>query len=128
MPAWGWAAHRKQTIPSARQGSFPAASQLPATDCAYLLRLGAESRLVSLNKTTQRPSVTLPGIDTTIDSPHPSQPGTAQISIENADGLVREIRIENSLQDKDGGDVSLKPGARVQVTINAEQPATIAKA
>jgi hypothetical protein len=60
-------------------------------------------------------------------SPHQNEPEKAQIAIEGADDLYRAIRIENALNDGKGDEVSLKPGARVKVTIKAERPATIAK-
>ena len=34
--------------------------------------------------------------------------------------LYKEIRVENKLQDGDGNEVSLKPGAQVEVTIEAD--------
>ena len=73
----------------------------------------------------ERPSVTLPGtVEKIIPSPHPSEPEKAQIGIEGADELYREIRVENSLQDENGNEVALKPGAQVEVTIEAEVSAT----
>jgi hypothetical protein len=77
---------------------------------------------------TQPPSVILSGIvETIIESPHPGEPEKAQIAIEDTDGLRQEIRIENMLMDENGGEVSLKPGATVQVTIKVERPPAIAK-
>jgi hypothetical protein len=38
--------------------------------------------------------------------------------------LYREIRVENALNDEHGNEVSLKPGAEVQVTIEADADAT----
>ena len=76
----------------------------------------------------QRSDIILPGIvETILESPLPNKPEKAQIAIEGADDLYREIRIENTLQDENGGEVSLKPGARVKVTVKAERPATFAK-
>jgi hypothetical protein len=76
----------------------------------------------------QRPNTILSGIvETVIESPHQNEPEKAQIAIEGADDLYRAIRIENALNDGKGDEVSLKPGARVKVTIKAERPATIAK-
>ena len=49
----------------------------------------------------------------------------AEIEIEEADPLYREIRIENSLQSEDGAKVSLKPGAEVNVVLEAEAGATV---
>jgi hypothetical protein len=51
----------------------------------------------------------------------------AQISVEDAEHLYREIRVDNTLQDENGKKVSLKPGAQVQVTIEAEKDATVPK-
>jgi len=48
----------------------------------------------------------------------------AQIAVEGADHLYREIRVDNELQDENGKTVSLKPGAHVEVTIEAEREAT----
>lgn len=77
---------------------------------------------------TQRLSTTLSGIvETIIESPNPNEPEKAQIAIAGADDLYREIRVENTLKDENGGEVSLKPGAQMKVTIKAERPAAIAK-
>jgi hypothetical protein len=43
----------------------------------------------------------------------------AEIAIEGADHLYREIRIENTLTKESGQEVHLKPGAKVNVTIKA---------
>ena len=47
--------------------------------------------------------------------------------MEGAEDLYREIRIDNSLKDKNGHEVSLKEGAHVQVTVEAEPSETIPK-
>ena len=47
-----------------------------------------------------------------------------QIAVEGADNLYRELRIENTLIDENGEKVSLKQGAEVEVTIEAEPDAT----
>jgi hypothetical protein len=76
-----------------------------------------------------KPSVTLPGTVEKIIAPaHPSQREKAQIGVEGADDLYREIRVENTLQDENGKPVALKPGSRVEVTIEAEPAATEPKA
>jgi hypothetical protein len=73
----------------------------------------------------EKPSVTLPGtVEKIIKPSHPSQPEKAQIAIEGADDLYREIRIENTLTDEKGDEVSLKKGAEVDVTIEADSDAT----
>jgi len=70
-------------------------------------------------------AVTLPGTVKKVIPPiHPSLPEKAEISIEGADELYREIRVENALNDGHGNEVSLKPGAEVQVTIEADADAT----
>jgi hypothetical protein len=51
-------------------------------------------------------------------------PDKAQIAVEGAEHLYKEIRVENTLQDENGQPVSLKPGAEVEVTIEAEKHAT----
>ncbi len=77
---------------------------------------------------TEKPSVTLPGtVEKIIKSPHTSEPEKAQISIEGADDLYKEIRIENSLKEQNGNEVRLKKGAEVQVTVEADKNATIPK-
>lgn len=57
----------------------------------------------------------------------PSEPEKAQINIEEADDLYREIRIENVLTDEKGEKVSLKPGKSVDVVVEAESSATMKK-
>ena len=77
---------------------------------------------------TEKPNVTLPGkVETIIESPDPSEPEKAEISVEGADTLYREIRIENSLTDENGDEVRLKKGAEVEVTVEAEKDSTIPK-
>jgi hypothetical protein len=74
---------------------------------------------------SDKPSTTLPAtVEKIIKSPSPSEPEKAQISVEGADHLYRELRIENSLVDENGKKVGLKPGAEVEVTIAAEPDAT----
>ena len=73
-------------------------------------------------------SVTLAGtVDKIIAPPRPSDPEKVQISIEGADELYKEIRIENSLTDENGEEVSLKKGAEVEVTVEADKDATTPK-
>ena len=73
-------------------------------------------------------SVTLPGkVEKIIPGVVPAMPDKAQIAVEGADDLYKEIRVENTLQDEDGKPVALKKGAEVEVTIEAEKHATEAK-
>ena len=77
---------------------------------------------------TEKPNVTLPGkVEKIIESANPSEPEKAEISIEGADPLYQEIRIENSLTDENGDEVRLKKGADVDVTVEAEKNATTPK-
>ncbi len=77
---------------------------------------------------TDKPSTTLPGtVEKIIKSPYPGEPEKAQIAIEGADELYKEIRIENTLTDENGDKVRLKPGAEVEVTVEADKEATTPK-
>jgi hypothetical protein len=70
-------------------------------------------------------STTLPAtVEKIIKSPSPNVPEKAQITVEGADHLYRELRIENTLINEDGDTVHLKEGAEVEVTIEAEPEAT----
>jgi hypothetical protein len=81
-----------------------------------------------LKDKTPRPNVTLPGkVDKIIEPASPDEPEKAQISVEKADTLYREIRIENSLENRNGEKVALKRGADVDVTVEAEEGDTSPK-
>jgi hypothetical protein len=68
----------------------------------------------------EKPAVTLPGIVERIVKPvTPNEPEKVQIAVQGADDLYREIRVENTLHDAHGEKVRLKPGAEVDVTIEA---------
>ncbi len=76
----------------------------------------------------EKPSTTLPAtVEKVIKPVNPSEPEKAQITVEGADHLYRELRIENALVDEDGRKVRLKPGAEVEVTIEADAQATVPK-
>jgi hypothetical protein len=76
----------------------------------------------------EKPSTTLPAkVEKIIKSPDPSEPEKAQIAVEGADHLYKELRIENNLTDKNGNEVRLKEGAKVDVTVEADPEATVAK-
>lgn len=77
---------------------------------------------------TEKATVTLPGtVEKIIHSIDPDEPDKAQIAVDGAEELYREIRIENRLQDEAGNEVCLKRGAEVEVTIAAESEATVPK-
>jgi len=54
----------------------------------------------------------------------PGKPEKAQISVDGAEDLYRELRVENTLEDADGKKVKLKKGAEVEVKIEADPEAT----
>jgi hypothetical protein len=82
----------------------------------------------SENDKSEKPSVILPGtVEKIIKPVLPGEPEKAQISVEGAEDLYKEIRIENALKHNNGEDVSLKPGAQVEVTVEAEPEATTRK-
>jgi hypothetical protein len=58
---------------------------------------------------------------------HPSLPEKAQIEIAEGEDLYREIRVENEVVDDHGEKASLKPGAEVDVIVEADSSATIKK-
>ena len=71
---------------------------------------------------TEKPSTTLPGtVQRVIKPPDPRDPEKAEIAVQGADELYREIRIENTLTDDKGNEVRLKEGAHVDVTVEAAQ-------
>jgi hypothetical protein len=77
----------------------------------------------AVKKSPDKPNVTLPGTVEKIIPAIGNEPEKAQITVEGADDLYREVRIENTFQDADGKQVSLKEGAEVDVTIEADPKA-----
>jgi hypothetical protein len=71
---------------------------------------------------TEKASTTLPGkVEKVIHAyPGSGEPEKAQIAVEGADHLYREIRVPNSLADSHGQKVKLKEGAEVEVKIEAD--------
>jgi hypothetical protein len=79
-------------------------------------------------KNPKRPKTTRPGtVEKIIKSPFPQEPEKAEIAVEGADHLYREIRIENTLQDDKGNKVKLKLGAQVDVIVEADPKDTVPK-
>ena len=76
----------------------------------------------------EKPAVTLHGTVEKIIPGNRAEPEKAQVAVDDADHLYREIRVDNMLQDGDGKKVALKLGSRVDVTIEAEKDATEPKA
>jgi len=83
---------------------------------------------VDLENPTEKATVTLPGtVEKIIPPVDPSEPEKAQIAVDGAEDLYRELRVENTLQDPEGNLVRLKKGVEVEVTIGAEITATTPK-
>jgi hypothetical protein len=77
----------------------------------------------------KKPSATRPGtVQKIVKSPYPGEPEKAQIVVEGADDLYRELRVENTLTDEKGDEVSMKQGAHVEVIVEAEPGETKPKA
>ena len=66
-------------------------------------------------------------VEKIIKSPFPQEPEKAEIAVQGADHLYREIRIENTLEDEKGKRVKLKEGAQVNVTVEADPKDTVPK-
>lgn len=76
----------------------------------------------------ENPSTTLPGTVEKIIPPWlPGNPEKAQILVEGADHLYREIRIDNAMINAEGETVGLKEGAEVNVIIEADAGDTVPK-
>ena len=78
----------------------------------------------SSDEKDEKASVTLSGtVEKIIPSPDPDASEKAQIAVEGAEDLYREIRVDNTLKDATGEEVSLKLGSEVDVTIEADKEA-----
>ncbi len=66
-------------------------------------------------------------VEKVIKPAYPSDPEKAQIDVKDADQLYREIRIENVVTDNKGNKASLKPGAEVDIIVEADSDATLKK-
>jgi hypothetical protein len=55
----------------------------------------------------------------------PSEPEKAQIGVNEADALYREIRIENTVVDEHGEEAKLRAGAQVDLIVEADSDATL---
>jgi hypothetical protein len=92
------------------------------------LRMARSAKIAELNLDTARfreqPSVSLPGsVNKVIPSSRLNRPDKAQIVVDGADYLYRDLHIENILTDEHGDDVGLKKGDHVEVTVTAEAKA-----
>ena len=67
---------------------------------------------------------TLPGtVEKVVKSRFPGESEKAEIAVEGAEHLYKEIRIANTLTNESGEEVHLKAGAKVEVTIKAKPEA-----
>jgi len=88
-------------------------------------RMARSAKIATLNldttRTPEQPSVTMPGkVDKIIPSARLGGAEKAQIAVDGADSQYRDLRIENTLTDEHGDDVSLEKGAEVAVTVTVE--------
>jgi hypothetical protein len=69
----------------------------------------------------KKAKIKMPGIvQKIIPSPATPGPEKAEIAVEGADDLYKEIRIENALEDSQGSKVKLKQGDHVAVTVETQ--------
>ena len=66
-------------------------------------------------------------VERIIKPPIPSQPEKAEIQIQEAEDLYREIRVKNVVSDEKGEKARLKEGAVVDVVVEADSNATTKK-
>lgn len=71
------------------------------------------------NNSTNKATITLAGTVQKIIPAMGAEPEKAQISVQGAEHLFRELRVENTFYDETGDIVSLKQGAQVELTIRA---------
>ena len=80
----------------------------------------------SPSNASEKAAVTLPGtVEKIIPSVDPKGTEKAQIHIDGAQPLYREIRVDNVLRDESGEQAKLKIGSHVEVTIEASKDAVI---
>ncbi len=103
-------------------------AQVSDPKICLISRVAAEAKRGVLVVSTEKAkaSTTLPGKVEKVINPHPhtGEPEKAQIAVEGADHLYREIRVPNRLVDGNGHKVKLKEGAEVNVKIEADQVVT----
>jgi len=88
----------------------------------------AKGKIKKRNTKHGKSTITLAGIvEKIVPAVYPGDTEKAQVTVEKAEPLYREIRVENKVRTASGEDAKLKPGAEVQVTIEADSDATINK-
>jgi hypothetical protein len=87
-------------------------------------RFAKSAKTAELNLETripEQPSITMPGtVEEIIPAQNPRQPEKADISVDGAHQPHSAFRVENTLTDQDGGEVRLKKGAHVHITVTDE--------
>lgn len=64
-------------------------------------------------------------VEKVIQRSFPKETEKVQIGVHEVDELYREIRVENTLIDDEGQTVHLKPGAEVDVILEADSNAVV---
>jgi hypothetical protein len=90
-------------------------------------RIAKSAKTAKLNQEITRipehPSVTMPGtVEKIIPAQNPSRPEKADISVDGAQPH-QVLRVENVLTGEHGGEVHLKKGAHVDITVTDETSA-----
>lgn len=76
----------------------------------------------------KKPKIVKPGrVQRIIKPAHRDDVEKAEIAVEGADHLYKEIRIENTLLDEKDNPVKLKEGAAVEVVVEAKPEETVPK-
>ena len=90
--------------------------------------MSSKSENESANDSMEKVTITLPGtVEKIIPSLDPKETEKAQIHIDGAEPLYREIRIDNALVDDTGEKAKLKIGSHVEVTVEADADAILPK-
>jgi hypothetical protein len=107
---------------SVAPGDSPELSRETGFSAAKFAKLfRARTRPPPERNMASKPKVKKPATVRKIIQPFaPGQPEKAEISVHDADDLYKEIRIENTLEDSKGVKVKLKPGAEVEVIVEAD--------
>jgi hypothetical protein len=109
------------------------AKKSPSATLADLKRELGKPRIAKSAKTTklnlgttripEHPSITLPGtVEKIIPAQSPNRPEKADISVDGTHPH-QVLRVKNSLTDEHGGEVRLKKGAHVEITVADEASA-----
>jgi len=60
-------------------------------------------------------------VEKVVEPVYPGQKEKAQIEVEDAEPLYRELRVDNEVVDENGHRSALEPGAKVDVIIEADK-------